>query len=208
MDYAITVASPLSYSGIAWDGGSGGVRLGFVAVPWDCIRPGLENLVDYTHGPFRASVIVPDWTSHSSYRRGPADIAFGISSWTGRDSFAYWQDGTSNQIIFGEKAIPIGKVNACSAATGHWDCSYMTATAATFSLIGRSFENGAGGSLPIVRPDDERNESMMSFGSYHPGVANFVLGDGSVRGISITTPADTILYPLARADSGLAVSLP
>ena len=38
---------------------------------------------------------------------GPIRMAEGTATvWTGRDTFAYWTDGTSNQIIVGEKNIP------------------------------------------------------------------------------------------------------
>jgi hypothetical protein len=203
MDYAFALASGPA-SGAQWSGLGGYNRQGFVATPWDNIRPDCSNCGSYCHGPFRASIITPDWTSHSSYNPAPAGIGFGIGSWRGRDSMAYWGDGTTNQIIFGEKAIPLGKTNSCSLETGHWDCSFMTATTNTITLIGRYFEDGDGNWVPIARPSD----NYYGFGGQHLGVANFVLGDASVRAISITTPPDTILYPLTRVNDGLSVSLP
>ncbi|MGL6194904.1 MAG: H-X9-DG-CTERM domain-containing protein, partial [Thermoguttaceae bacterium] len=104
------------------------------------------------------------------------------------------------------KAIPRGKVNSCSAGSGHWDCTFMTATSETFRPgLGRSFTNGDGGFIPIARLDDDFYDA---FGSWHTGVCNFALGDGSVRGISTSTPPDTVLYPLSRCDDGKSVSLP
>ena len=80
----------------------------------------------------------------------------------------------------------------------------MTAATDTVTLIARYFEDGDGNWVPIARPTDE----YQGFGGQHSGVSNFVLGDGSVRAISITTPPDTILYPLARCTDGASVSLP
>ena len=206
-DYAFALASGPP-SGTPWPGLYGYNRLGFVATPWDHIRSDIAaQCGSYCHGPFRASTITPDWTSHSSYTPTPAGIGFGIGSWSGRDSMAYWRDGTTNQIIFGEKGIPLGKTNSCSLATGHWDCSFMTACTDTITLIGRSFEDGSGNWVPIARTTDQYTYASP-FGGAHTGVTNFVLGDGSVRAISITTPPDTILYPLTRVDDGLTVSLP
>jgi prepilin-type processing-associated H-X9-DG protein len=44
------------------------------------------------------------------------------------------------------------------------------------------------------------------FGSWHPGVCNFLLGDGSVRGIANTT-GKTILKGYAAVSDGETVSL-
>jgi len=83
----------------------------------------------------------------------------------------------------------------------------MTACTDTITLIGRSFEDGSGNWVPIARTTDQYTYASP-FGGAHTGVTNFVLGDGSVRAISITTPPDTILYPLTRVDDGLTASLP
>jgi prepilin-type N-terminal cleavage/methylation domain-containing protein len=209
-DYAFVLASG---PGSGWGGLNGMQRVGLVATPWADIRTDTAGTSgSYCHGPFRNSKITPDWTSHSSYKQTVSGIGFGISSWSGRDSIAWWSDGTSNQLIFGEKSIPLGKVNSCSLATGHWDCSYMTATTDSMTPIGRSFEDAhAGHWIPILRSNEERITGIgyvYGFGGYHPGICNFALGDGSVRSISVTTPPDTILYPLARCDDGAPVSVP
>ncbi|MDR1269389.1 MAG: DUF1559 domain-containing protein [Planctomycetaceae bacterium] len=208
-DYAFVLASG---PGTGWGGASGIGQLGLVATPWSDIRTDTAGTSgSYCHGPFRNSQITPDWTSHSSYKTTPAGIGFGISSWSGRDTIAWWSDGTSNQLIFGEKAIALGKINSCSAATGHWDCTYMTMTTDTL-LPGLSFEDAYSGHwIPIRRPNEESILGIGltgGFGGWHPGICNFVLGDGSVRAISVTTPPDTILYPLARCDDGEPVFLP
>jgi hypothetical protein len=211
-DYAFVLASG---PGTGWGGLNPMGRVGFVATPWSDIRTDIAGTSgSYCHGPFRNSQITPDWTSHSSYKTTPSGIGFGILSWSGRDSMAWWSDGTSNQLIFGDKSIPLGKVNSCSAATGHWDCTYMTATTNTaHTLIGRSFEDSYGGNwIPIMRPNEMSVipgvMSTYGFGSWHPGVCNFVLGDGSVHAINVTVPPSTILYPLARCDDGEFVSVP
>jgi prepilin-type processing-associated H-X9-DG protein len=166
------------------------------------------------NGPFRPPVVTPDYTSHSSYAKPQA---YGITSWSSRDSVAWWSDGTSNQIIFGEEYIPLTGVGACSVANGHWDCSYMGASGNAHTVVvARGFRFGtlgsSGGWIPISRPSDDdvktQNIRAWSFGSWHPGVCNFLLGDGSVRGISVTTPVENILYPLSHTNDGAAVHLP
>ncbi len=48
----------------------------------------------------------------------------------------------------------------------------------------------------------------FDFGSSHPGVCNFLLGDGSVRAVPITTPKIAILARLVHVSDGEAVSMP
>ena len=68
-------------------------------------------------GPFR--------TSRNDLKENPRTITF----WEVRDDIARWSDGTSNQIIFGEKAIASEGIGVCqnggpSGSTGRHDCSY------------------------------------------------------------------------------------
>jgi hypothetical protein len=213
-DYTIvTAAGP----GTGW-ATSGYNKICIGLAPWDAIRfdGNIGQSGSFCHGPFRAALITPDWTS-SDYVAGTAP-KFGISSWTGRSDMALWADGSSNQFIFGERKIPIGKTNSCSTASGHWDCSYMAGTVDLGVTFIRSFDTGNGsnpygvaGYIPIARANDSTTtgiEPTSCFGSWHTGICNFTLGDGSVRAVSVTTPPESILYPLARVDEGTAVSLP
>jgi hypothetical protein len=222
-DYAIvTAAGP----GTGWSGATDTFyKIGMGLVPWDATRSGTTRAesVSYCHGPFRAALIMPDWTSHSSYQTTP-NIAFGISSWTGRYDMAAWSDGTSNQLIFGEKKIPFGKINACSRTDASgiwnlWDCSYMSgALDYPQTMLIRSFDLGNGanpygvdGYIPIALANDSLATAATDracFGSWHPGICNFTLGDGSVRAVSVTTPPESILYPLARVDDGVNATIP
>lgn len=69
----------------------------------------------------------------------------------------------------------------------------------------------------ICRPNDYADDlnhngshsplRKMAFGSWHPGISQFLLGDGSVRGVSVTTDTP-ILSAYALVDDGEAVSLP
>jgi hypothetical protein len=195
----------------SWNGLNEFQRLGFVAAPWDCLRSDLSNMLSICHGPFRASVITPDYTSHSSYSK---PTALGISSWNPRDSMVWWRDGTSNQLIFGEKFIPLDKVGSCSLSNGHWDCGFMGMSVPRPEPVARAFKYGAGNSSPLLFPTVAGTPSGLdglrssSFGSWHSGVCNFVLGDGAVRAISVTTAVEGVLYPLSVCDDGSSASLP
>jgi len=74
--------------------------------------------------------------------------------------------------------------------------------------------------IPISRPSDYSKDDIpvdntwgnspviwMGFGSWHPGVCQFLLGDGSVRGVGVTT-SEPILRAMAIVSDGESVTLP
>ncbi|MDR0337227.1 MAG: DUF1559 domain-containing protein, partial [Planctomycetaceae bacterium] len=125
-------------------------------------------------------------------RREPFRIALWEgNSWIPRDTMAWWIDGTSNQIIAGEKHIPDQYLNRCesSVANHQCDCTPLVARQSSFFAGGRSL----GGTMArnptdwdYVTPSKMENPVGRHWGGIHPGIGNFVLGDGSVRGISVT----------------------
>ena len=148
----------------------------------------------------------------------------GYNTWQPRDTFARMADGTSNQIILGDKHIPANRLDHCATSgTGveqafSADCSYIVSGwVHSFSAI-RTFEHWHFGTAaqgialargPKDYSDDYQSHpwNLYGFGSYHSSVCNFALGDGSVRGVSVSTPT-TILVNLALVNDGVSVSLP
>ena len=109
-------------------------------------------------------------------------------SYTGRDKISYWVDGTSNQILIGEKHIPQGILGTDTTAFRH-DQNYLAATDSNARdwAIGRAVCE----QYPLASPRDTANPQRY-FGSWHSGVCNFLIGDGSVRAISVTAPGKTV----------------
>jgi len=58
--------------------------------------------------------------------------------------------------------------------------------------------------------DQSPNEPYTGygFGSYHPGVCQFLIGDGAVKSFSDTTSMQNVLVPLANVSSGKSVAMP
>jgi len=177
-----------------------------------------DNIAQH-RGPFRVSQTPKQVGSdEADYRQ-----------WVPRDSLAWWKDGASNQILIGEKHIPIKRLGKCTQTEGTdlflnaGDCSYLSyGSVSANGASGRTVRCGTNpdGSPKILYPriggiyggqSEQADETIPSislgFGSYHPGVANFLFGDGSVRGLSKTTPPE-ILAALGTVDDGVAVSLP
>jgi type II secretory pathway pseudopilin PulG len=126
------------------------------------------------------------------------------NTWTCRDQISWWTSGTSNQLIWGEKSIPLGGLATQELAWRH-DQNIICGHQAEGRnwTIGR----GLGESFLIRSPTESITDHHQYFGSWHTGICNFLLGDGSVKGINITVPGK-ILAEFARADGNAVGSLP
>ena len=142
-----------------------------------------------------------------------------------RDTMAWWADGSSNQLLVGEKYIPdfALEYEAVQALEG-WDTGYHQSYSAfswssarvihqaqVYNIVGSPtdeyFQPRDGtGPEGMRRVWDVRNLAAC-FGSMHPMNCNFLIGDGSVRGVSNHT-SKIILHQLADVADGATVSLP
>ena len=175
-----------------------------------------------------------DYSNHvCPFRRAittktPGDDQWWID-WKGarpRDSFSWLRDGTSNQFMIGEKHIPSAVMDQCgggatigpdldSREVFSADCSYLSVGFWGINSLARAFRTWTGEYTLARGPNDCNSTATLTyvpthhynFGSSHPGTVNFVLGDGAVRGVSITT-AYSVLVAFAQVNDGVAVSLP
>jgi prepilin-type N-terminal cleavage/methylation domain-containing protein len=170
---------------------------------------------------YKGALRVANCTFSSGNGSGYLDFQ-NLIRWEPRDNMHWLSDGTSNQIVFGEKHIPAWALNSNTNGTARqWDGSYFGAYPTTIvSNVGRLI---AANRIPLARgPNDSRIPANMhptdnsssggahgnyGFGSSHTGIVNFVLGDGSVQAISIIT-SQTVMHNLARVDDGNPVSIP
>ena len=194
--------------------------------------------IAYQRGPFRTGKL-----------SNPSEYSGNCQSWAPRDTMAFWADGTSNQLLFGEKHLPpqaVGKciINANAVEYDGWevgenaksrgwgDCSIISfsssygCSAYLRSVQFRTIVDANGNSVPwrdgippILRmneytgrgswgqPNAALNTLQSGFGSCHPGSCNFLIGDGSVHSVSVTTPL-AIVGPLGTVNDGKAVALP
>jgi prepilin-type N-terminal cleavage/methylation domain-containing protein len=105
------------------------------------------------------------------------------------------KDGLSNTFFFGEKHIPLGQFGVRAVGDSsiyNGDDPYQV------SRI-------CGPDHTLARhPGEPFN---IQFGSYHPGVCQFVFGDGSVRTVPVATSGN-VLQALATRVGGEVVSIP
>ena len=143
-----------------------------------------------------------------SAHNAPSKVATSvITSWEPCDTMAYWSDGTTNQLLIGEKHFPKSNPAGTCSTSNASDCSYLNAGPNGDKVINvtRTFDIYSTG---IARPNDNgSDEPYIKFGSLHSGVCNFLIGDGSVRPISVTTSVN-VLRSLADVRDGRTVALP
>ncbi len=152
-------------------------------------------------GPFRpASFALP-------YPGGDSNWLEEIASWQGRDSFAWMQDGTSNQFLFGEKYYaPVEQYRHFHDSTW-FGTGWRAHQGASRGFHGTWWPLARSG----IRETDSGShcwEARNRFGSWHPGICQFLFGDGAVRAVSHTTPTNEVLFRYGHVSDGVAVSLP
>jgi len=164
-------------------------------------------------GPFK----LPNVTFNGGVGNSLTTAQFGwgdrINNWKLTFSFAYWADGTSNQLCFSEKHIPTWALQGDTTDDGaKWNGSYMWGTTGDPRYnYARLIHDNA--NLIALSPNDPATDSgvptsgVRSLGSAHPGTLNTLIGDGSVRGIPKTT-APTLIFQLTNVNDGNAASLP
>jgi len=137
--------------------------------------------------------------------------------WELRDTMSRWADGTSNQLIFGEKHIPGWALTGQEGYSNEgWNGSYLSAGGSDDSHNIARLVRGTGAIFatspntsvtpdPSIRPYTYWGQPHL--GSSHDGVVNFLVGDGSVRTVAITTRAE-LMWQLTNVNDGAVVSLP
>ena len=105
-------------------------------------------------------------------------------------SFRDFTDGLSNVILIGDKHVPLG-----TFGMNPYDRSLFNGSNAG------SWGRGLGPSFPLAQ---SIYQSVSAFGSYHPGIVQFVYADGSVHAIPAGTDP-VILGYLACVDDGNVV---
>ncbi len=173
-------------------------------------------------GPFRAALCT--FGSFASNQPNPADNSDNqknIVSWEPRDTMAYWEDGSSNQLCFTEKHIPAWALTSESNDGTKWNGGYQhSGTGGAAYNVARPVCANMADNIAFspnekltadeatAKGPDGDNEGHCSFGSSHPGILNALMGDGSVRALSKTIPVVEVLVPLTRTQDGKIVNLP
>jgi len=137
-----------------------------------------------------------------------------LGSWEPADTIAWWKDGTSNQLVIGEKYIPENYLDDCGTGvrTQLGDCSILVAGGLNTFGVARSFRAGMARATRTTADitNDTGSPSNPHWGGVHTGVVNFLVGDGSVTAIATTIPTgnNSLFSYLGIVNDGNAVSIP
>ena len=156
------------------------------------------------------------------------------STWSIRDSFSRLADGTSNQLMIGEKQIYLGGDPAYPASPAAFEVDPPNGDDPTLGSDGNwlvwapyavAIARPVHRQQPIATIDTVTPWSMCpiqsnkvypvtlwyagrwGFGSWHTGTTNFAVGDGAVAGISDTINPK-LLAKLGVVNDGLSASIP
>jgi hypothetical protein len=102
-----------------------------------------NNIAYYrrTYNLNRSPFIVASSIAVSKGEQNPSPTVWAdeYKDWTPRTTFSSWADGTSNQLIFGEKYLPIEYIKKNHyVGIGSWDGSWLYVSDVTPSQIGRT----------------------------------------------------------------------
>lgn len=99
-------------------------------------------------------------------------------------------DGLSNTLLIGERHVPLERIGQEEVA----------GDGPTLSGWAYSSMRMAGPGRPLGKGPNDIATTRESFGSWHPGICNFILGDASVRSIKATIDTDNLRRLANRAD--------
>jgi prepilin-type N-terminal cleavage/methylation domain-containing protein len=167
----------------------------------------------------------PNRKNSSPFKMSALQIAGDLKTWKTPNSFANWTDGTSNQLVVGEKYIPPDYLGKCvenavtsglvptgtSTKVARTDCSGFYQGDNNFSAMSSLIHNYASPVGVLVKRATDvltlEPTGGYGFGSYHSGVCHFLRGDGSVIAVQNNT-ADIMLLMLADISDGGMPELP
>jgi prepilin-type N-terminal cleavage/methylation domain-containing protein len=131
-----------------------------------------DNNVDYATANARGSLIL-------GYLVG--------AKWESRTRFASVTDGLSNTIFVGEKHVQRGYFGEVNGDRTIWNGDSVDV-----------FSRAGGHGLGVV--GNWNSSTNQRFGSYHPGVCNFLFGDGTTRTLAVSLPETTLGLLIVRDD--------
>jgi prepilin-type N-terminal cleavage/methylation domain-containing protein len=118
-------------------------------------------------------------------------------NWTNRISFKKFTDGTAKTFLAGEKYVRLDEYGLYGAGNLSGDISLYNDDKY------ESFARVAGTGFPLANGEETGAVRGRQFGSSHPGVCQFVMGDGRVVSVSVEVETDVLRRLADRADGEL-----
>jgi len=137
----------------------------------------------------------------ANFTEGNAASDLAVTSWSSRTAFKSITDGLSNTLMVGEKYVHKDRFGD----SAWFDGSIFNGDPGNRNAARTAGVYGSNAACPLARTITEPNNACGQFGSFHHGVCQFVLCDGSVRTISVYID-DLNLGRLAQRNDGEVIS--
>ncbi|MFT5301054.1 MAG: prepilin-type N-terminal cleavage/methylation domain-containing protein [Mariniblastus sp.] len=180
----LLVTSPCGCGGWVTVDVVGGATGDFAGNHGDLSPGSIGAASDYYYGGNGTGVII------SSQAKESAD---GSLAWLDRVNMASLSDGTSNTALAGELHVTPDRLNVIP----YNGPIYNGEDLAAFTRVG-------GPGVPILSSAQSPNSSVLGYGSWHPGVCNFVFADGSSHAISNAIDTVSLGQICNRKDGGVS----
>lgn len=145
------------------------------------LSPGSNGLPsDFYYGGNGNGVII---SSHAKCNTGEPH------EWTDRVRMGDVTDGLSNTFLSGEMHVPLGKLGQSPEDAFIFNGDHVFNS----TRVG-------GPTVPIVQDNRDEANGLVSWGSWHGGVCQFALADGSVQSVSKQIDTETLGYFCNRMD--------
>jgi prepilin-type N-terminal cleavage/methylation domain-containing protein/prepilin-type processing-associated H-X9-DG protein len=153
-------------------------------------------------------------TTNNNLSTASTSVPDPLVGWKPRDNFSGIKDGLSNTVFLGEKHIPYGKLQQCC---DHYPSSHDAfpfynmaggpAAYSEYSLAGPV--DGGLAQSTTAGLDSSGNgiayaTGVPALGSWHPGICNFLFGDGSVKALNNSTSQSNLNALASIADGDQA----
>jgi len=147
------------------------------------------------------AIDIPGQYANGAFHYGPWFDGTSDGSWN-PVRLAMITDGLSNTLFFGEKHIPQRPFDPAADDPTKYGFGNGPADSSAYNGDHSASFRKAGVGAPLARGDSD--PTALLFGSYHPGICQFVFGDGRVKSISVSAD-EVVLGNLANREDGALI---
>ncbi|RCS46131.1 DUF1559 domain-containing protein [Bremerella cremea] len=149
----------------------------------ECDRLDLDNATPARH--YSALILA---------KNGNIDSNGVLTNWKSQTNFASITDGLSNTSVLAEKHVPTSSINK-HARDGDGTLYYWYVSDWKTWMIIRNSK------FPLARGSNDKNQDYQKkLGSYHPGICQFLMADGSVKNVPTNVNSEFTLLMADRRD--------